>query len=185
MGIRRLLGLSLRVHVGVGVLVAPAAGFAGMAPPLGVITYAPGAVSAVPTLSEWGLLAMALLLVLMAYRVLRNQLGGRPLASFVLAGALGLGMVSGEHALRSAYAIVVLPVVSLTSASGGSVNVVSYGLSQVTNDSGVPQTITSMVATGENRYFSTEFEATPPCAVGQVVAPAASCYVYVNSSVPE
>ncbi|GAB2490805.1 hypothetical protein GCM10027082_47320 [Comamonas humi] len=66
--------------------------------------------TAVPALSKWGVAALALLLAMAVYGVLRIPLGGKPLASLVLAGALGWGVVAGVPALRSAMAAVALPV---------------------------------------------------------------------------
>ena len=168
-----------RTGLGLGLAAASAAGYA-QSSEGGVITYAPTTSTSVPTLSEWGMVAMALLLAVLAYRLLRDRLGGKPLASVVLAGALGLGLVSGVPGVRSAAAVVIVPSVSLSNSAGGTANVTQRGLNLVTNTSGVLQTITQMQAS-EGWVFESEFDNSPICQVGTVLSVGDSCYVNLRS----
>ncbi|HPR44722.1 MAG TPA: midcut-by-XrtH protein, partial [Ottowia sp.] len=80
------------VPKGLAGLLALAAGVvqAGV-PGGGIVGYAPGSV-AVPTLSEWTLIGLGLLLMVVAYRVLRTRANGRLLANLlVLGGAAAAG----------------------------------------------------------------------------------------------
>jgi hypothetical protein len=124
------------------------------------------------------MVAMALLLAVLAYRLLRDRLGGKPLASVVLAGALGLGLVSGVPGVRSAYAEA--SSVFLSNSAGGTANVTQRGLNLVTNTSGVLQTITQMQAS-EGWVFESEFDNSPICQVGTVLSVGDSCYVNLRS----
>ena len=123
------------------------------------------------------MVAMALLLTVLAYRLLRNQFGGKPLASVVLAGALGLGMVSGVSGLRSANADGT-PQVALGNAAGGTANVSYTGESEVINTSGVPQVINSILPVGS--YIFVEPESAPQCTEGMVLTPGSNCFVYLT-----
>ena len=178
------LAPAARVVAGLLVVASPGA-FAGSFSVAGSITYAPlnaSAATAVPTLSEWGLVALVLLLVVVAYRVLRNQLGGKPLASVVLAGFLGLGMASGLSTLRPALAAVEVPI-SLTEAPGGLAGFVftdrSGALITVTNNSGVPQKITGREVDGSYTFDDGDSN-TPQCTVGLVLPTTAVCYLAVK-----
>ncbi len=69
--------------------MAASAAYAGSAPG-GVVGYAPGSV-AVPTLSEWTLIGLGLLLMVVAYRVLRTRANGRLLANLLVLGGAAAG----------------------------------------------------------------------------------------------
>ncbi len=157
------------------------------------ITYAPVNATSVPTLSEWALLGLALLLAAAAAHMLRNKTGGKPLASVLLAFALTLGTLSGHQLIGEANAVVFTPCVnpsgnpadpnvvcSLSSASGGVIHVVNAGSNvPVTNVTGVPQQVVSVLATS---YFAVGTPTLAPgevqCVAGLVVAPSGICYVY-------
>lgn len=170
-------GLSL--VIGIAALAASAAASAG-APAVGaVITYAAAGASAIPTLSEWGLIGMALLVAAMAYRSLRGRLGNKPLAAVLLAGTLVLGAIPSTGWIRPAAAVVVSEV-ALPLAGGGTANVTDLNVDvPVKNTSGVPLKIVSVVATGVN--FIDNPAATPKCAAGQILAVGAVCYVKVSN----
>ena len=167
-------------------LLASPAAFAGVAVPpapiSGIFTYAPATTTAVPTMSEWGLVAMVLLLAVVAYRALRNHMGGKPLASLVLAGALGLGMASGMPMLRPAVAIVAPTQISLTTAAGGFAGFNAIGPTylylEVVNNSGVPQRITGMEV--EAPYSFVDSGNTPQCVVGLSLSVGGKCYISVG-----
>jgi len=59
----------------------------------GTLAYAPAATTttSTPTLGAWMLLLLALLLAVVAYRVLRSRINGRQMGLFALAGSLVAG----------------------------------------------------------------------------------------------
>ena len=153
-----------------GLLIMPAA-FAGVTMG-GTVTFGPE-VTSIPTLSEWGLIALGLLMTVVVYRILRGHLGGRPLASVVLAGALGLGVAtSGGRWMTAVYALDGPP---LASAGGGTVSIPSGADYTLINTSGVPQTIRAVAA--QPGYNVNHGVAAPECIVGIVVPPSGSCHV--------
>lgn len=143
---------------------------------IGEISYAPFGATAtsVPTLSEWGLMAMVGLLALVAYRVLRERLQGKSLAAVVLAGVLGLGIVAGGHWGRTVLAAVV-NLHEFSEPPGGVVGFTVSGLHKVTNVSGVPQKITGMVVHYPLDYAFSEGAEVPVCTVGMVVPVGGVC----------
>lgn len=133
-----------------------------------VIVYAPVQSVGVPTLSEWGLLALAALLLAAAIVSLRRKSGTRALAPALLAGALSLGGFVGNRLVDSAHAI---PPNGLSNPAGGTLTLGGTGSEQqVLNTSGVPQVIVSVVP---ESCSST----TPTCAAGRIVPAGESCYV--------
>ncbi|HPK32350.1 MAG TPA: midcut-by-XrtH protein, partial [Ottowia sp.] len=100
--------------------LAASAAYAGSAPG-GVVGYAPGSV-AVPTLSEWTLIGLGLLLAALAYRVLRARGHGRLLANLLVVGGAALVGVGGHSLIGSAKAKMFTEV-EMTAASGGAINV--------------------------------------------------------------
>ena len=170
-------------------LLGSSAAFAGVAPPpiAGAVTFAPLAAaanaSAVPSLSSWGLVALVVLFSAVIYRVLRTQLGGRPLASMVLAGALCLGVASGIPAVRPAVAVGTTTVsVDLSTGTGGRVEFdfpagTFAGVLKISNSTIKAQKITGMTVDAPLRF---DYEGTPPvCAVGLVVPSGGICTVGV------
>ena len=174
-------------------LLGSSAAFGGTVPPSipGTITFAPLAAaanaSAVPSLSSWGLVALVVLFSAVIYRVLRTQLGGRPLASMVLAGALCLGVASGIPAVRPAVAVVVTASVDLTADAGGTM-AFSFpagtfaGVLQVSNSSTKAQKITGMTVDEPLSFYNNE--TTPQCAVGLLVPSGGTCAVGVRNGNP-
>ena len=174
-------------------LLGSSAAFAGVPPPIaGAVTFAPLAAaanaSAVPSLSSWGLVALVVLFSAVIYRVLRTQLGGRPLASMVLAGALCLGVASGIPAVRPAVAVGTTTVsVDLTADTGGSM-AFSFpagtfaGVLQVSNSSTKAQKITGMTVDEPLSFYNNE--TTPQCAVGLLVPSGGTCAVGVRNGNP-
>jgi len=144
--------------------------FAGMGG--GTIVYGPPTES-IPTLSGTMLIVLGMLLAVVAFRVLRNYPGGRPLASIVALSIAGLSGVSGIKVMQEAYAGASYP---MTQTNGGSVHVNTSGVDvPVDNTSGRTQQIKS-VKPDSNCSVGT---VTPPpaCAPGVIVQPANSCNV--------
>lgn len=141
--------------------------------PPGHIDYGPPGATAVPTLGEWALGLLGLLLVAMAYRALRRRAHGQLLAQLLLVGGLVAGLLTGGDVLRPAMAIV--PTASFSAASGGTVDV-GFGVTQVSNTSGVAQQIKALRATEGGQWTDPEPES-PRCTVGRVVPVGGTCFV--------
>lgn len=135
----------------------------------GFVTYVPGDTAAIPTLSQWALIALSMLMAAWAYRALRAKAGGRPLASLLLMGALSLAVASGQVG-----APVQAVAYQFSQAAGGIVLVVPTGESDITNTSGVAQRITAVTAGSATVSPAVGI---PQCVAGLVVAPGAVCYV--------
>lgn len=164
---RRLRAASVAVALcGVGLAHAGS-------PPGGVIDYAPVAATAVPTLAEWSLALLALLVAAVAYRVLRGRVGGRLMSNLLMAGAAAVAAFSGHGLMRHAEAIAANDQ-EMSSPTGGSIT--GSGWTRLTNTSGVAQRITSVQPVGAYSIKSPPPES-PECLVGTVVAPGAKCNV--------
>jgi hypothetical protein len=146
------------------------AGFVGA--PGGVVGYGPD-VAAVPTLSAWVMLALGLLLLVLAYRVLRTRANGRLLANLTLVGGAVAAAAGGHALIDSAQAIAVTDV-HLSAAAGGSV-AVNEGVSRLINATSSTQVIRS-IAPAEG-MFEDDPESNR-CTVGLPVPPAAFCLVW-------
>lgn len=171
-----------KATIALGLLAAGSAAFAGTIG-AGGVGYMPGALGAaapIPTLSEWMLMSLALLLAVLAWRVLRARTGGRPLASVILCGALALGALSGNDLLRDARAMVA--TLTFSSPTGGSVTVQMLNTEyEITNVTTVPQQVVSVTPLLGNVAVPTT--GSPQCAVGLVVAPTAKCFIRFVTSV--
>ena len=150
----------------------------------GTLTYAPAAAAATttstPILGKWTLLLLAVLLAVIAYRVLKTRVSGRQFGLFALAGSLIAGGAASGDLIRLAHAqsITMYP---MSSATGGTVNL-GLGIQKLTNTSGVPQQVTNLTVTFNGyTYINPGGSYTPQCIVGTVVAPGGSCYVDLQS----
>jgi hypothetical protein len=150
-----------------------------------IITYGPSTTASIPTLSEWGMIGLSILLAVVAVYTLRNKGGGKPLASVILACALALGGFSGNKLIGEANAIIITPdcpsqySCTMSNAAGGIVTTAGTGdQTDITNTSGVPQTITNIAVTNGSFNSLPDIFTQPPCAVGLVVQPAGKCYVF-------
>ncbi len=94
---------------------------------------------------------------------------------FALAGSLVAGGAASGDLIRVAQAV--LPSVSMTSATGGTVNL-GQGIQQVTNATAVTMQVTNLTVTINGGAFTNPGGSyTPQCVVGTVVAPGGSCYL--------
>lgn len=172
MNFRRVVNRFTLVPFAVLGMTSPAwAGFSG------TLTYAPAATTttSAPTLGAWTLLLLALLLAVVAYRVLRSRVNGRQMGLFALAGSLVAGGAASGDLIRVAHAAI--PSVSMSSATGGTANLGS-GIQQVINTSGVPQQVTVLTITSNgDTFINPGGSYVPQCIVGTVVAAGGSCYV--------
>lgn len=108
-----------------------------------VITYAPAGTSSVPTMSEWTLLALAVMVALVAYRFLRQRLNGQPMAVVFLTVAAGALAFLGGHFGNQALAGVPMDL-SMSLSGGGTVNVTCPSSGNVVNNTNVPLKIVSV-----------------------------------------
>lgn len=136
--------------------------------PGGVITYQGLAPAAVPTLSEWGLAGLAVLIAVIGYRYRRTHPAGKPLASILIAGALGLCAILGDKVISPAAAP---PQFAFTNPAGGTIQICSSSQIQPPNITSVPLQIVSVTA-----YAGSSIES-GTCVPGLVVAPSASCTI--------
>ncbi|HOB65222.1 midcut-by-XrtH protein [Ottowia sp.] len=152
--------------------------------PGGAVDYEPllSAAQGVPTLSEWTLLATGLLLVVVAWRVLRARgVNGRLMAHAVLIGGLAASGLAGHELIRRAEAQFIPNAVNMTSPTGGTVTGIYY--LKITNATGVPQRIKAIRPDPPRSGVLSPAPDTPECTVGLVVQPGNPCYVrfyYVN-----
>lgn len=158
--------------------LAPSA-WAGVSP--GTIGYGPlAAATSVPTLGEWSLLLLALLVMAVAYRALRGRVNSRLLTHLLLGGGLAAGGLASGHWVQSVQAVVPEPEpeVTMTTASGGTVDVSVIGAPvMVTNGTAVSQQIKALTTNVPGVSWVAPDSGSPQCQVGTVVAADASCYV--------
>lgn len=159
--------------------LAPSA-WAGI-PVFGTIAYGPlSAATSVPTLGEWSLLLLALLVMVVAYRALRGRVNGRLLTPLLLGGGLAaMGLASG-HWVQSAQAVP--PEVDLTVTSGGSVSVSVVNVPvKVINTTAVSQQIKTLSTQFPGASWVAPTSGSPQCVAGTtVLTVGASCYVQLD-----
>lgn len=145
--------------------------------PGGTVTYGQG-VTAVPALSDLGLLLTGLLVAVIGFRMMRAGGGGRPLASVMLLGGLALTVGAvGPQAIQSARA---LPGYEFTERDGGSVDVPAFPGQDfaIYNSSGRPQQI--LQRTPRACAFTAPVMQ-PECSIGSTVNDAQECYVRLTN----
>jgi hypothetical protein len=152
-------------------MAAATEAFAGT-PPGGVITYGPPAAQSIPVLSDLMLVVLGLFLAVMAYRVLRTHPGGTPLASLAALAIVGLSTVPGVKFIEGAHAI---QAFSMTSPSGGTIEIFTNTEVPVSNGTGVAQQIKGIQP--NNNCYTELTVASPTCTEGGIVQPNAACYI--------
>lgn len=156
------------------------------------VDYVPvtATVTSVPTLSEWGMIVLSVLLAAVALYILRGNKGGKPLAALILASSLALGGLGGHGLLSEAHALGVTSsdcptdgqLCYVTVASGGTVTVKTINLDvAITNNTGIAQRITGIRVLSETDQIRTP-TLTPQCTASLVLQAGARCYVNNNSS---
>lgn len=161
-----------KVWLGAGALAIGSVAQAGIAYG-GAVGYGPEA-AAVPTLSEWMLMGMGLLLVAVAYRVLRTRVSGRLWSTLTLVGGAAMVAASG-HSLVGEVRAAAPTDVAMSQPGGGTVEVYQDLTIKVTNTTAQRQIVRSI--TPYEGFTSVEPEGSPRCTVGMVVQPSAYCYV--------
>lgn len=150
-----------------GAAVLPASAFA-------QIVYAPATASAVPTLSEWGMVVLSVLMAFIAIQTARKG-GSRVLSALLAVGALAVGLGGEQAIVRTAQAIVFQE--SMATASGDSISLVGYNAGNLVTINGHPTIPMRIVSV--NPASDTTAPSSPTCAVGLVVSAAGSCYYRV------
>lgn len=135
------------------------------------ITYAPAA-SSIPTVSEWGLMLLSLVLVSAAFIALRNK-KSKVLMAWFMAGSMALAVGGGGWLMSEAWAI---PDATLSSDSGGTL--VLSGYSGEFPVSGHP-TLAMRIVDVTPASLSTT--GSPTCEAGRVVNAGGVCYVRFDS----
>jgi len=146
----------------------------------GTIVYGPPAES-IPALSDAMLVVLGMLLAVVAFRVLRNYPGGRPLASIVALSIAGLSGISGTNVIQEAYAFIGY---SMTDPNGGSIYINYFGGEvPVDNTTGRAQQIKSI--TSDTSCAVVAPASSPACAPGGVVPNGNTCWVQWACALPD
>lgn len=142
---------------------------------VGYIDYIPVTPTSVPTLSEWGLVTLAIALAVGSYVVLRKGDTGKHLASVV---AMGMGLLiagSGLMVIRDAHANG-FPSVYLSQPTGGRADIVDTGNKHVVNNSGVALRITTLLPANVDVNF-VDPDLLPRCTTETTLQPYEECVV--------
>lgn len=143
---------------------------------VGTLTYAPLPSTSVPTLSGWMLAVMAMLVAVIAFRVMRaKNVGGRT-ASVVSAGILALAASTGNQLVSESKAALAF-FVSLSVSSGGQVQL-APGENEYRNTSGVTQRITG-IAPMVGWHTASPPLNQPECTLQLTILNGASCYINI------
>lgn len=177
-----MLGARASVVAMVGLLVAQGAA----AQSMGSVSYAPLAASNVPTVSEWGLIGMAVLVALAAYHAMRAQ-GSRALKAWTT-GLLVCGVLSASLWNHPAIATPPPVEIALDQSTGGVADIPHNAelffppfthVYTVQNQTAVAQRVTG-VSTRPDLLLETPTGFTPECTVGLVLQPDDMCYLKAN-----
>ena len=135
------------------------------------IVYTPESVN-IPTLSEWGMLALSALLAVAAVAALRKRIGGKTLLSIAFLCALVLAGVVGNKVIGEAQAGTCATPPPMSSPTGGTLSFTSCSSGTVTNTSGIAQRIISISPASADTTPNT-----PTCVQNLVVPAGQSCYL--------
>jgi len=184
---RVLLGARSVAAMVLGLLVAQGAA----AQSMGSVSYAPFAASNVPTMSEWALIGMAVVLAAVALYAMRAQ--NRRVLKMWASGLVACGALSAAFWNRPAVAEPAPVEIALDQPPGGVANIPHstelffgdfFHIYTAQNLTDRPQRVTGVsVITGLTLLPPTGF--TPECTVGLVLQPNGICYIKVyNDGLP-
>ena len=152
--------------------------------PITSVDYAPlPNAAAVPTLGEWTLILMALLMAVVAYRVLRGRVNGRLLSNAVLAGGAVAATIAGHGVVREVQAAITYADYEMSIPTGGTVEAESTWIKLI-NTSGVPLQIKAIRLPSEAFEVVSPIEQSPECKTNLIVSPSASCYFQIRFAYP-
>lgn len=148
----------------------------------GSLTHRPFQATSVPTLGTLALVAMALMLAVIAVRLLRSKQGSHMVVALVGA-SLVLFAAGGAQLFGLAYAVA--PEATMENRNGGTIDVYCFG-GMVENATGVAQQITAIdcpdlpinggfAGTSPVDVNGTTNLGARPCAVGLVLADSEQC----------
>jgi len=144
----------------------------------GTVAYA--AIVAVPTLSDYMLVAFGLLLAIAAFRALRSVHSPQPLALLVAAGIAGSALVFGIHLVAMAQ-VPPLEVAYMTNPNGDILVINPLSEVMVQNTSGVTLRIVDVSPNPPLSVISVPTNI-PQCEPGLMVSALQSCYVFFDSA---
>ncbi|KAB2968865.1 midcut-by-XrtH protein [Zoogloea sp.] len=150
-----------------GAAILPASAFA-------QIVYAPATATAVPTLSEWGMIGLSALMAFVAIQTARKG-GSRVLSALLAVGALAVGMGGEQAVIRTAQAIVFQE--SMATEAGGTISLTGYAAGNLVTIQGHPTIPMRIVSV--NPASDTTTPSSPTCAVNLIVSAAGACYYRV------
>lgn len=138
-----------------------------------VVTYGPD-VTSVPTLSEWGLILMSVLLAVVAVIAVRKGASSKTVVAIALAAMGSFGSISGTQWGRAAWAngFTTYP---MTAPTGGVLSIPfgGGGFAYVRNDTAAPLKILSVTPQEAQQTDGN----LPACTPGLTVAPNTFCWV--------
>jgi IPTL-CTERM motif len=140
------------------------------------VVYGPVSVASVPTLSEWGMIIMAVVLAGAAVFAMRKGAGSKAVMSLALA-ALGMAGVSQGHKIMDdAFAVIEIEI-QMTNPAGGVTGPLPQNVGDipVRNTTPVPLQIISVTP------LSAQNSEVAPCRPGVIVPPNAVCYVSTDT----
>ena len=150
------------------------------------VTYVPlgggGAATSVPTMTEWAMVLMSIVIAVFAVRQLKKKGMSKSLLPILLAASFLGAAVSDGSFVKVANA---LPLIAFDTPAGASFTVTSFpnnpgGLNvftsnDITNSTAVTFKITA--ETGSGACFGSFDAGTNTCAVNSTIAPGASCKI--------
>lgn len=145
------------------------------------VDYAPlPNAAAVPTLGEWTLILMALLMSVVAYRALRGRVNGRILSNTALITGTLAATLAGHGLVKEVEAAMGYQDYEMSIRTGGTID--GINMMKLINTSGVPQQIKAIRLTGPYPVRVPPQDEAPECNVNLVVAPGNNCYMIVQQA---
>lgn len=138
-----------------------------------VITYAPNTADPVPTLSQWGMIVLSVLMAAGAVYVGRKS-GHRLLSAILCLGALALGIGVDKAIVSDATAI----GAGMSSESGGTVDLSGFPVLVDIPVGGHPTVAMRVVSVSAPSASTTSL---PTCAAGVVVPANGVCYYRISA----
>lgn len=145
------------------------------------ITVSYGAVSGTPTLSDSLLIALALLLPIVAIRMMRKKQGSLLMMMVLMLSGSAFEVFTGIPLIVKSFAGTPGPILVLGTTSYTYTGVVSGGWIGVYNNTGSTQTINGLSNTQGWNFVLPPYS--PQCQIGTTVANHTSCYIKVDIAV--
>lgn len=145
-----------------------------------VVTYGPD-VASVPTLSEWGMIIMSVLLAVVAVIAMRKNAGSKTVMSITLAAMMSFGVAGGSKWISHAWANG-FTTYSMSAGTDGRLNVpTDDSFAYVLNDTLTPQRILNIAP----QYADPQgVDEKPACVPGLLIAKTTSCALRTQAPPP-